>query len=462
MVIPPALLATAVLVLSAACAPSQRAAFAPVPVAVEARTGYPVERGAAETERLRELASGELDIDRAVRIALLTSQELQASFAEIGVGRAELVGAVVLDNPTAELEATFPTGGGDPVIELAVVQDLIGLATVGRRRRAARVRLDLTRQRAIAAAVDLVAEVQRAFLQAQAATQLVELRQTVVAAAEAGWELARRLYEAGNITRLDLVQEQAQYEEARLALERAEADLGVARARLAGVLGLDGALAEGWTVAPRLPELPEQLALDELEEDAIAASLDLEAADLEVRAAGADADVAALGWLPALGLGVAAEREPDGEWAVGPIIELSLPIFDRRQGARARSRAERAAAGARYRARTVEVRAAVRAVRIELETARARAERIRDVLLPLRQEILDQTLLQYNAMNVGLFQLLAAKREQIETGRMYIEALLDYWLAHTSVLQLRAGRVPTLADRLDRAPAASGAPAGGH
>lgn len=451
-----------VFALIGACAPSQRAAFAPVPGAVEARTGYPVDRGPADPDHLRELASGELDLDRAVRIAMLTSPELQASFAEIGVGRAELVGAVVLENPTAELELKFPTAGGDPSVELAVLQDVVGLATYSRRRRAARIRLDLGRQRAIAAAVDLVAEVQRAFLRAQAAAALVELRRTVLTAADAAWELARRLHDAGNITRLDLVQEQAQYEEARLALERAEADVGVARARLAEVLGLEGALAEGWTIAPRLPELPERLALDELEADALAASLDLEGADLEARAAAADADVAALGWLPELALGVAAEREPEGKWAVGPAIELSLPIFDRGQGARARSRAEQDAARARYRARAVEVRAAVRAVRVELHAARARAERIRDVLLPLRQEILDQTLLQYNAMDVSLFQLLAAKREQIETGRMYIEALLDYWLAHTSVLQLRAGRVPAIEDGLDRAPAASGAPAGGH
>ena len=43
--------------------------------------------------------------------------------------------------------------------------------------------------------------------------------------------------------------------------------------------------------------------------------------------------------------------------------------------------------------------------------------------------ILDETLRQYNAMQLGVFQLLAAKRDQVQTGRAYVAALRD-WVEH--------------------------------
>lgn len=447
------------------CAPSNRAAFAPVAASIEDRTGFAAGRGGMDDDtlrRVRALLAGDFDIDDAVRVALLTNQELQARFAEVGVGRAALVGAVVLENPTAELELKFPSEGGDPIVELAVVQDVVGLITVGRRRRAAGARLQQARQRAVGAAIDLVAEARRAFLRVQAATQVLELRQTVVTAAEAASELAERLFEVGNITRLNLAQERAQLQEARLDRAQAEADVAIAREQLNAVLGLGGADAATWSISSRLAELPEEpLELADLESEAVDASVDLEELRWQIRGAAGDADVAALGWLPELGLGVAAEREPDGEWAIGPLLELSIPIFDRGQGARARTRAELQAARSRYAARAAEIGAAARAAAVQIRTARERAVHIREVLLPLRAEIVEQTLLEYNAMNVGLFGLLAARREQIDAGRRYIEALLDYWLAHTTLLQLRAGRASEIQGGLAGTPATAPA-AGGN
>ncbi|HSU41057.1 MAG TPA: TolC family protein, partial [Polyangiaceae bacterium] len=64
-----------------------------------------------------------------------------------------------------------------------------------------------------------------------------------------------------------------------------------------------------------------------------------------------------------------------------------------------------------------------------------------DVLLPLRQRVLDQTELEYNAMAVGVFQLLQAKREEVETARVYVELLREYWSARIQVERLQAGRV---------------------
>jgi outer membrane protein, heavy metal efflux system len=74
--------------------------------------------------------------------------------------------------------------------------------------------------------------------------------------------------------------------------------------------------------------------------------------------------------------------------------------------------------------------------------ARERALYIKTVLLPLRERIVTETQLAYNAMSVGVFQLLESKREQIQAGRAYVEALRGYWAAQAEVDQLLAGRLP--------------------
>jgi len=53
--------------------------------------------------------------------------------------------------------------------------------------------------------------------------------------------------------------------------------------------------------------------------------------------------------------------------------------------------------------------------------------------LPLRTAIVRETQLEYNAMLVGVFQVLEAKRQELDAGRIGIEALRDYWIARTEL-----------------------------
>lgn len=47
---------------------------------------------------------------------------------------------------------------------------------------------------------------------------------------------------------------------------------------------------------------------------------------------------------------------------------------------------------------------------------------------------------EYNGMLVGIFELLAAKREQLAAAEQYLQLRRDYWLARLSAEQLLAGR----------------------
>jgi cobalt-zinc-cadmium efflux system outer membrane protein len=91
----------------------------------------------------------------------------------------------------------------------------------------------------------------------------------------------------------------------------------------------------------------------------------------------------------------------------------------------------------------VRVRSAARLVRARLEGAEDRARYSRDIVLPLRERIVRETQLQYNAMQVGVFELLRAREQQIQAAIAYVDALLDYWLARTELEQLMSGRMPS-------------------
>ena len=251
-----------------------------------------------------------------------------------------------------------------------------------------------------------------------------------------------RIHAAGNMTDLDLANEQALYEQARLDLSQVESNLLVSRERLTALMGLWGR-DTGFRITDRLPDPPEAAPdVGSLEQNALKRSLDLSAARKLFTAAARKRNVAqAESLLPELSAGAEAERD-DEEWKVGPVAELELPLFYQGQGEVAAAEAEMRREQQRHRALATAIRAAARASASRLLIARERALYIKTVLLPLRERIVTETQLAYNAMTVGVFQLLESKREQIQAGRAYVEALRGYWTAQAEMDQLLAGRLP--------------------
>ena len=139
--------------------------------------------------------------------------------------------------------------------------------------------------------------------------------------------------------------------------------------------------------------------------------------------------------------GITAERENAGS-SYGPLAELQVPLFYQRQGEVDRASAEMRRERQLLLARAVQIRATARATATKLAAARDRAVYIKDVLLPSRERILNATQLQFNGMGASVFQLLMAKRDQVETAKSYVDALRDYWTAYAEVQQLRSHRLP--------------------
>lgn len=441
LLIPPALF------LSACATVRPGAGFSDVERLVKERSGKEIrwnQGGSADTEAeasVDSLLASELTSDGAVQIAVLNNRDLQAVYEDLGIARADIVQAGLLRNPVFGAEVRFQEGGGPVELDLGVSENFLSILFLPLRKRLAEAAFEATKLRVAGAVLDLAGTVRASFYELQGAEQLLEMRRTVAEATEASSDLAKRLHEAGNIGDLSLAGERALHEQAKLDVSAAELDVVEAREHLNVLMGLWGSRTR-WTSGKRLPEPPsEGLELAGLETRAIERSLELGVGRQEMERAarrlGFTRTSAVVG---DASLGVNAERDGAGEWSIGPTFELPIPLFDQGQPALARASAELRRLQESYAAEAVRIRSDVRAGASRVLALAARAQHYLTVLIPLRQEVVEHTQEQYNAMQIGAFQLLLAKQQEIEVGTQYIETLRDYWLARTELDQLLSGR----------------------
>lgn len=439
----------ALLFLGGCSVVSLNAGFSDVSAQIEQRnalkiawnSGTELDRDAAE--QVRSLLSGKLSVDQAVQIALLNNRKLQATYSELGVAQADLVQAGLLRNPVFHAASLFLQEGGRPELEIGVDVNFLEVFYRPLRRRVAAARFEEAKLLVTGAVLDFAGQVRTAFYSHQANEQMLELRQTIMQALDASFEIARRLSAAGNITDLDLARERAQFEASKLALRSAEVSARHSREQMNSLMGLWGKETR-WQTDGRLADIPtEPLQVAELERLAVSSSLDLLQARQRILVSGEQLGFnRSTNWLPELDFGVHGERE-EGSWQTGPEIAFPIPLFDQGQGRIGRALAELRRAQNDYYALAVDVRSAARAFRDRVEGARDRALYYRDILLPLHERIVNEAQLQYNAMQLGPFQLLRAREQQIETAVAYIDALREYWLARGDVGQLLGGRLPS-------------------
>lgn len=399
-------------------------------------------------ERVSALLKDELTPDSAAAIALLNNRALRATFEELGVSHAELMAASRLPNPTFSASVRWPNERPRPPnVEFGLGFDLLNAFLIPLRKSLAGEQLVQAERRVAHEALALAAEAKKAAYAVQAQQELRARLADILETNEAAADLAQRQYDAGNINRLELLNQQGIAQQGRLDVARADAEIRHAREKLNRLLGLWGPQTN-WKISAALPAAPEREPnFEQLEALAVTQRLDLAAAQSQVATARAAFDLKRKTRLfPAsVNVGVDTEREPGGSGdhthVTGPNVELALPIFDQGQAELARLSAETRRAEANYEGLAVDIRSEVREARDALLTARAAADYYDQTLLPQRRAILRETLLHYNAMQKSNYELLLAKQQSLDAERGRIEAWRDYWIARTELEQAVGGRL---------------------
>jgi len=392
---------------------------------------------------VEETLENSLDIDDVIHVALFNNPKLKAVYEDLGIAQAQLVQSCLLKNPIFGISVRFEKlVESASIIEMGLVQNFLDLLLKPLKIRMARDELEFTKTEVAAHVLDVIAEAKMAFFTMRAAEMKLNLTKDGLAAREAAYDAFKRLHEAGNVTDLALSLELSAYEKMKVEVSNAELEVIEAKEGLNSVMGLLGACLD-WKLSEEDPVVLE-LDIDAscIETHVIAHSLDLKMARQKMR-------VTALGYgistteivFPELMIGPDSERDPGEPWFVGPEFSVGIPLFDVGTAKRAEARAELSKQWNAYLALAVQVRSFSRLAAYRLQNALKQYRHYQNAIIPLEEKITSETLRQFNAMQLGVIELLITKQQEIETKLRSISFYRDYWIARTEVELLLSGRM---------------------
>lgn len=407
-----------------------------------------------------------LTAEAAVQVALLASPQAQRLLDQLDLAVAERIQASRLQNPLLELARLNPQHEGRTGVEIALQFELLGVLTLPLRQRLAQANYTAAQMTLMEALLLQAAQVRKAYWRAQAAAQAQPYWRQIRAIAAAQQLLTERLAQAGNITALQRQRQTYATAVVQMQAMQAEGTAQALRAQLNQQMGLWGNAAAFWEFAPQLPPLPSAVPpTDTLEAEALVANLKRRALVVQLTAQAEQIGLTqATRWLPELELGYAWNREVgDGERNQGPSLGVQLPIFSGGSAGNQQAQAQLRILERDYVATTLQVRAAVQLVQAQLAVQWQAAQQAGQVLGPLAQALTQESVLHFNAMQLGLDELLQDKQREAETALQARAALRDYWLLHTDLTSLQAGVLPqpTLDTALETMPMQTES-AGGH
>lgn len=382
---------------------------------------------------------GELDEAAVARIALINNPGLAAEYAKMGIARSAVLRAGRVSNPTVEASVRFGDDHNDAV-DVKAVQDIVDVAFMPRRQAVAERLLDAAKDRLTSRIMGVLREARSALIEYQTVLVLLDAQRDLADCREAALDVARRMVEAGNMTVLELAAFEQRHHAAQLELTALQVDLRNKREAVNRVMGLDE--DTDWRAKPAGDNAVEAVIIpaEGAAHGAIDASLELSAQRSEIVALTKQRGIQETrAYLPEIKVGVDSERDSDGAWAVGPALILSVPLFDRGQAGIAAVDSQMQAIWSRYAQTAVAIASACRTALTRLDALQQSLRTQQEKVIPLRKKALQETLLQYNGMLVGVFDLLRTKEQAVEAEARLAELTRDYRLAHLDLQFLLAG-----------------------
>ncbi len=394
-----------------------------------------------------QLLKSPLSQKEAVQLALLYSASLQALLAQ---GWAEAaMGAQTgrISNPAFSFAQMVK--GDELELGRALSFGLLDALTLPVRQNLARQRIEQAQLQLSGQVIDHVTRVRQAWVRAVAAQQTFTYAQQVFQAAEASAELARRMQSAGNFNRLNRAREQAFYADAATRLANAQHQVTATREELVRLIGLDENQSKMLQLPQRLPDLPQE-ALDAHAIGSMATKTRLDI-QLALNAINSAAKAQGINKITSLtDIEMIARRNTTFDNAAGSRstargyeIDIRLPIFDWGDMQRSAWNARTIAAAHNLEATVRSAGSNLRESYSAYRTAYDLARHHRDEVIPIRKVISEENQLRYNGMIIGVFELLADAKDQVNTVIAAINAEQQYWLADAALKASIIGRPTT-------------------
>lgn len=404
-----------------------------VDAAIRTRTNLGIRVEGTETAPPGVVVDDGLTSEEAVSIALWNSPSFQATLADLGIARADVVEAGLLRNPVFSL--LFPWGPKQ--LEWTLQFPFEVLWQRPKRVAAAQLNAQVIGERLVWDALTLVAQTRTAHAEAIITERRLGL---TVENADLVQRLARiteARFEAGDISELEARAARSDAARVQVVRQAVEHDRDLSRLTLAVLLGIDGP-ADSIRAVPNPGTAVRSCGPDAaLLEEALAARPDVRAAEIGIEAAAQRArwersrTITLIGILDANGAGQTAE--------LGPGVNFEIPIFARNQGAITRAESEIERAGYQYAGIRAQVVSDVRSAAIRLRQAEQANASWRDEIIRSLEVEQRQAESAYQAGEIPLFALLDVSRRLIDGRSRQLDAEADVERA-TIALERGIGR----------------------
>jgi outer membrane protein TolC len=382
----------------------------------------------------------------AIQLALANSASFQAVLARNWANSVQAAQSGRLPNPMLGLE-NLKVGSETEITQLLSF-GLLDILTLPWRQQVAKSKLQMAQLKLTSDVIEHITNVRQAWVLAIAAEQKHEYAKQVFESAEASAELAEKMQDVGNFSRLDRARQQSFYTDAATQLSTAAHNALAAKEALIRFLGLNEVQVSQLQLPERLPQLPDEPRSPEtIGSFATKDRLDIQLANASMSAAARAQGMGGIYSYTDIELGVIRQSiKEDGDRTNGKgyEIDIRLPLFDWGDLQRASMNARTLAAANTLEATLHEAASALRETYSAYRTAYDVSAFYRDEVLPLQEVIAEENVLRYNGMLIGVFELLADSRRQVAIVVDAIDAEAQFWMADAAMQATLIGK-PTMA-----------------
>jgi cobalt-zinc-cadmium efflux system outer membrane protein len=392
-----------------------------------------------ESPQLQE-PTGTINLRQVLTLALTHNPDLKAFSWAVRAGEAKTLQAGLRPNPELETEIEEFGGSGDlsgfsaieTTIQLGVPIDLGGVRR--KQRQIAGLEAELAGWNYETARLDVLTQVNRAFIDVLAAQKVVTLNEELVRLAEQVFNTAKAQVEAGKVAPVQQMRTQVELVNSRIALEASKRGLEGARFVLAATWGSTSPTFEKvegqFEMAKPIPTV-EQLA------NRIFQNPNIARWTVEIAHRRAAIQLERSRRVPDLSIGGGMKHLNESD-DVAFIFGLSLPIplFDRNQGAIREAEYNLVRSFEEQRSAEVAVRTALMTAYGTLSAAAGTVSSLKNEVLPSAQSTFDAVTEGYRIGKFDFLEMLDAQRTLFDVRSSYIDALAKYHKAVADVERL--------------------------
>lgn len=393
------------------------------------------QQAAAQTRAI--LSSKVVSKDMAVRAAILNNKGLQADLAEIGISSAEMWQETKLSNPVISIG--FTVNPVERLFESTIAANILTLITREKRVNIAESRFRAAQHRAANSLLRLAFDTERAWIKTVAAKETMTYLLQAQTAADASSDLAKELGRTGAFNKAAQAREHASFAELTGQLAEARIMERESHGELTRLMGAWGSDID-YKLPSALPKLPAKtIVKTQIEREALQKRVDLLIAKLELEGIARSYKLTnATRYVTDLGLlaGVEFAKPKNGdpvEVAKRIEMDFAIPIFDSGEARLRKAEFMYMQAANRLAEKAVNIRSEARGAYDKYKSTHELARHYRDKVVPLRDIIKQEALLEYNGMISSTFELLADTRAATNAMLMSVNAKQNFWLAEVDL-----------------------------